>query len=478
MSNIAQPGKVAPARLRSLDLAISSAWSLAVALSAVACDDSAQLVQTSPGLEPAPSATPAPGTPAPSEASPAAPPDMAPSSEALPTQAPVAAPQMEMPATAPGEQPLYALLTQVYGVDDDRTVYISLSNTLDVGNVDLTRAREFAGVTNFNAIGGRILVSSGQVPAITEYEITEELQWVEGRTLGFQSYPLTDNANWYYQFVLNDNTAYLPFEGYKRVVWDPTEMTITSTMEDGTLPPVVGSLLLEAGGNRNGIRYSNAVYQAFFYHDQDWFRFGADSVIISYDPVTHRERSQLAVPCPGLAIATADEAGNTYFSSWDYLPGLALYGEGPAPCAARLRPDGTLDEAWTTDFTGLTGGRYVTNFRYVGGGRAVANVLHAEEMAVDFSQPMDPEVVSNLYQSGPHWHFWLFDLNTQTARPVEGVNAEIGSSAQFAVLDGRTFVFLPYEQYSRSKIYEIDATGRATEHVDVLGDVFKWVRVR
>jgi hypothetical protein len=316
------------------------------------------------------------------------------------------------------------------------------------------------------------------VPAITEFEITPELQWVEGRTLGFQSYPLTDNANWYYQFVLNDNTAYLPFEGYKRVVWDPTEMTITSTMEDGTLPPVVGALLLEAGGNRNGIRYSNAVYQAFFYRDQDWFRFGADSVIVSYDPITHRERSQLTVPCPGLAIATADEAGNTYFSSWDYLPGLALYGEGPAPCAARLRPDGTLDEAWTTDFTGLTGGRYVTNFRYVGGGRAVANVLHAEEMTVDFSQPMDPEVVSNLYQSGPHWHFWLFDLNTQTARPVEGVNAEIGSSAQFAVLDGRTFVFLPYEQYSRSKIYEIDATGRATEHLDVLGDVFKWVRVR
>ena len=56
--------------------------------------------------------------------------------------------------------------------------------------------------------------------------------------------------------------------------------------------------------------------------------------------------------------------------------------------------------------------------------------------------------------------------------------AEIGSSAQFAVLDGRTFVFLPYEQYRRSKVYEIDANGRATEHLDVLGDVFKWIRVR
>ncbi len=374
--------------------------------------------------------------------------------------------------------PLYAMLTQIITPDDDRTVYIYLSTSLDIAEVDLSQAREYAGVTNFNAVGGRILVSSGQAPTITEFEITPDLQWIEGRTVGFDRYPLTDNANWYYQFVRDDHTAYLPYDGYKRVVWDPTDMVILGDREDTTLVPQMGSLLLEAGGNRNGLRVDGSVYQSFFWRDEDWFQFGSESVIVSYDPVTHAESSKLTVPCAGLAIATADEAGYTYFGSWDYLPGLALYGEGPAPCAARLTPDGELDEGWTSDFTQLTGGRYITNFRYVGGGRAVANVFHAEEMDVDFSQPMDPEVVSNLWMSGPQWRFWSFDLNAQTAQPVEGVTVEIGSSAQFAVLDGRTFVFLPYGDQARSKIYEIDEAGVAVEHLDAPGDVFKWIRVR
>ena len=45
-------------------------------------------------------------------------------------------------------------------------------------------------------------------------------------------------------------------------------------------------------------------------------------------------------------------------------------------------------------------------------------------------------------------------------------------------LDGRTFVFLPYDEWSRTRIYEIDDEGVATERGDTLGDVFKWVRVR
>ena len=52
------------------------------------------------------------------------------------------------------------------------------------------------------------------------------------------------------------------------------------------------------------------------------------------------------------------------------------------------------------------------------------------------------------------------------------------SGAQFAVLDGRTFVFVPYDNWGRTKGYELDEDGTATEHFDTVGDVFKWVRVR
>ena len=64
-----------------------------------------------------------------------------------------------------------------------------------------------------------------------------------------------------------------------------------------------------------------------------------------------------------------------------------------------------------------------------------------------------------------------------TPAPIDD-DVAIGSGAQFAVLDGRTFVFLPYDDWGRTKVYEIDDEARATERFDAVGDVFKWIQVR
>ena len=40
--------------------------------------------------------------------------------------------------------------------------------------------------------------------AFQERDIDSSLQWVEGRTVSFSGYPLQDNANFYSQFILND----------------------------------------------------------------------------------------------------------------------------------------------------------------------------------------------------------------------------------------------------------------------------------
>lgn len=145
---------------------------------------------------------------------------------------------------------------------------------------------------------------------------------------------------------------------------------------------------------------------------------------------------------------------------------------------ARVKPDLTLDAAWTSDFTVQTDGRYVNDFRYIGKGKAVGNVLYHEELDADFSKDFDPDVSDAVWKSGSHWRFWMFDLKANKAWPIEGIEEDIGSGAQFAVLDGRTFVFLPFEDWSKSAVYELDASGKAEKRFVVAGDVFKWVRVR
>jgi len=373
-----------------------------------------------------------------------------------------------------GTDPLYAMMVQVY-TSDDRLVYVHLSKDLDVSQIDLSQAREFASVANFAGIDGRILVSSGTEPEITEFGISDDLDWTEGRSVSFAGYPLDDNANFYYQYILDAESAYLPFDATSRVVWNPAEMSIDGTLTDTNVPAERNGMMVFTGGNRNAIRFDGPVQQPFFYSDD--FDYGPESIVAIYDEETNAEKSLVTLPCPGLSMASQD-GGYTYYGTWGF-PDRAVFGEGPAPCIARLEPDLTLDEEWTTDLKGVTDGRLHNNFRAVGGGKAIANVLHTELVPdADFDSGYDPDLADRFSQSGPWWKFWLIDLTTMTGAPVEGIDVDISSGAQFAVLDGRTFVFLPYDDWARSKIYEIGNDGLATERGDTLGDVFKWVKIR
>src|SRR5687768_821973 len=84
--------------------------------------------------------------------------------------------------TATYDEPLYMLMSNVY-LDEDRTVYLVPMPSLDVDDVSLDDGREFSGVANFEAIGGRLLVSSGESPTITEYAISDDFEWREGETV-------------------------------------------------------------------------------------------------------------------------------------------------------------------------------------------------------------------------------------------------------------------------------------------------------
>lgn len=376
----------------------------------------------------------------------------------------------------PEELPVYLLTTAIFGADGDRTVYLSLSNSLEEPTFSMDEALEQPGVANSQAISGFLYVSSGEEPIITRYSITDDLRWVEEDQVSFANYPLSDNANLFSQYQVDDETMYLPFDGYKRIIWNPSTMEIVGTMDDSELAPELDGLTLEPGGNRTSLRYEDGrVMQPFFYHDEDWYNFSPTSPIAVYDPSTHEEASVIEGPCPGLAVPSQDEQGRTYFSSWDYTPFFALFDAGPAPCVARVNADRTLDEAFTTDLTELTDGRYVNNFRYVRDGWGFADVLHTEELEGDFSGEPDPAVLDQIYEF-TYYHMWRIDLENGTAEPYEDVGASsYGWST--ANIDGRSYLFVPQNGGETTKIFELDDEGAATEVYEVVGDA-QWSRVR
>jgi hypothetical protein len=378
------------------------------------------------------------------------------------------------PAGEPELGPLYALETSLFGTDDTVSSYVTLMDTLDIDSVPTDRAREFSGYSFVSAVDGKLLVSEGEEPTITKFDIGADLAWNELARVNFGNYGVSGGgAGFERQWFLDSNTAYLTLEVTQRIIWSPTEMAIRGVMSDSALLETRDGLQLDATFNRQPRAMRGPILKPFYYRDDQWVQFGQTTSIAVYDPVTHEETSIIDVPCPSLEVPTQDEAGNTYFSTWTYGPTLGLYGLGPELCVRRITPESTLDESWAPDLRAWTGGNPVGVFKYLRDGKAVGTVMQIDEVDVDFGTYDEDEAL----ELDNHWRLWMFDLENETAAPIEGIGAvSLGFSS--ATFDGRTFVFVPNVDWSRSTVFELNTDGTATQRFESLGFINDWIRVR
>lgn len=381
----------------------------------------------------------------------------------------------ESDSEAPDETPLYALQLTQLDPEDNYTTYILLADTVDLpSQVTLDRAREFPGYASIASVDGRLLIASATDPSVTSYTATPELDWVDGARVSFGAYGAQDAGFWN-QFFLDDHTAYLTLEISSRIVWDPTSMEILELLEDTNLELVRAGLELEPTVSRQPRPPVPPVLRPFYYHDEQYFQFGAITPIAVYDPQTHEEAAVIDAPCPAVEVESRDEAGNAYFSAWTYGPELGMYGQGPALCVARISADNTVDESWNTDLRSAFDGSEVGVFRYMRDGKALVTALEPGAIQADFTGEIDEDVVNAL--SGDVWRLWLLDLETMDAKPVEGLDL-MTRLFNWTSVDGRTFLMIPQDEWTNTKVVEIDTNGVATERFTTIGNLYDWVRVR
>jgi hypothetical protein len=380
-------------------------------------------------------------------------------------------------------EPLYALVTLVWS-DEGPTGYVALTKTLDVPNVALEQAREFPGYTSVGVVDGHLLVNpSAEDPTIHRYQIDDDLGWADRGTLSFANEGV-ESVGFFTQYIRRDHEAYLDVDVTGRVIWDPVAFTILGRSADRVLPLQRDGLDLFANFNRTYFAFAGDVLRPFSYHAQDWFTWGSDSKIVVYDAVTRDPKNVIDAGCPGLDTITRDESGNTYLGSWEYPALHPLMGTGAPPCVTRLTPDNSVDASWNTDLGDMTGGRLAVNFRYIGSGKAIAAVLHAEEYGPDFDFAGLAANVDNFWSTASHFHrLWMFDIGARAAAPVSGVEAFPFVNPGFfhAAIDGRTFVFLgdgSTNNPPETVVYEVGAGGPATRRFAVPGTVTQWVRIR
>lgn len=384
----------------------------------------------------------------------------------------------EISGPSSGPSHVYALSTLVWS-DDGATGYVALSDTLDLDDVSLDEAREFSGYTTVAVADGQLLVTNAEDPTIHRYAVSDALQWQERGRLSLSGEGVTDSG-FYRQYLRRGGVAYAELEAAQRVIWDPVGFEVAGAELDTRLPLEREGLDLFANFNRTYFTFDGPVLKPFSYHDQDWFFWAPDSQIVVYDPDTHAESSVFDAPCPGLDSLSQDERGRIYLSTWEYPALHALVGSGAAPCVVRVTAEGALDATWEPDLTSWTGGRHVVNFRYLRDGKAIAAVLHHEELGADFDfENAFPDQDALWAAATQHHRLWLFDLEERTAEPVRGLpEGDFSPYYAHAELDDRLFLMHHATDDSRTTVYELGLDGQATERFEVLGTSYQWVKLR
>jgi len=356
----------------------------------------------------------------------------------------------------------YILGSLVFG-PEGTTSYVNVLDSLDTQTIDYSRAHEFAGAADVWVHGGSVFVTSAEALTITKYAVANH-DLVEQAAISFTGYGITDFGFWRNVFVTDDK-AYFSNGTTQYVVWNPTTMQITGTVALPALEARDGFKVFPGYSDRAALVRGGKLYQPLYWTDDSYFRYTPDSRIAVIDVASDQVASVLEAPCPGLDYATADAAGNLYFSSWIYAAGAAAVLDQPATCVFEVPADGAPHVAMT--FADIDSGREGAALHVLASGRAVFSVLHDERFTVD--PTTDPSDVT----FGPNWRFWSFDpsAGASTAAQVDAIDWNAGAQYTFEI-DDKDYMLVAAGDYSATTVYDLgdqvtpvakfDATGWST----------------
>lgn len=369
---------------------------------------------------------------------------------------------------------LYAIMYEVYD-DVGSTSYLSLLDSLDIDEVDEKQTREYGGGRAFvQTYNGWLFIGDAAAPTVTRYSVTDDGKLEkEEATLSFSNYGLQEGQfdSWNVTFISAEKAYLMDFREGRTIIWNPTTMEITGTIE----PP---EELLRDGFSLEGS--PGALRDGLLFRTFDWVNYEeadyeSDYLFAVYD-VEKDELVDLVeetrCPVPG-NLVHEDETGTIYFSNWIWPVAGSLMRDEPKPCVLRLNPgEDRLDPEWTLDYSEVAGGRQGAMFSYLGENQAIFSAFYDEN--TEFDAETDPWA----YVGSNNWKVWNLDLETMTGKAVSGIDYNGGAFTP-ALFDGRQFIMVPggEEDSYATQLYELNGD-EAKPYVKLPGWSYQFVKLR
>jgi hypothetical protein len=369
--------------------------------------------------------------------------------------------------------PLYAIMYEVYD-DVGSTSYLSLLDSLDVEEVDTSRALEFgSGRAFIQSYDGKLYVGEAESPTVTKYAVAKDGALVPEGTISFANYGLDKGQfdSWNATFISPTKAYLLDFKDGTTIIWNP------STME------IVGDIAAPEEFHREGYSFESTpgalrdglLFRTVSFVNYDEAEYPSDFLLAIYDVVSDEIVElipETRCPVPG-NLVHHDEAGNIYFSNWVWPTAGALMRSAPSPCVLRIKPgDEHFDPEWTLDYREITDGREGAMFSYLGDGRALISTFYDERTS--FDETTDPWS----YVGSENWRIWTVDMEGKTGAPLEGIDFNAGAFTP-AQLDGRRVLSVPGGDSVNwaTQLYEI-VDGAAEPRVRLPGWSYQFVKLR
>jgi hypothetical protein len=328
--------------------------------------------------------------------------------------------------------------------------YVAALSALVPQEVDYGKALEVPGRADVWVWDDKVFIALADAPVVSRYAVTEQLQFVEeGPRISFADRGLASAQFWNAIWLTPDKAYMNNAAGLEYIIWNPRSMQIVGSVPHPAIEERPGFVVRNSSTNRGAVVRDGKVYHTYYWTDENYERYEPDSRIAVYDIASDQLLDVIEAPCPGLDVATQDDAGNLYFSSWTGLPGLSLVLGAPTSCAVKI-PAGSeqIDPAWTLAWPDVTDGRHGAALRYQGDGHGLLSVFHDERLQYDSSSDAFELIGTE------NWQTWRVELGSRRAAPVAGIAANSGA-IYVEPIGESVYALVPTENYQSSQIYSV-----------------------
>lgn len=368
--------------------------------------------------------------------------------------------------------PAFAIGTRIWD-DTTTTSYFNVVSSLDAStSVDLGQSIEVSGSAKLFSIGslGWFAIGGGEAPTISRYELDDNDRLVPRETISLQAYGVS--SLWDTMYVVSPTKAYYPDrENQQLIVWNPTEMTVSGSID---LPQTNRDGFLSLYGYAPIVRGNQLLFSVGWF---DWTT--TDSVrdetgLVVIDTTTDQvARFDVDTRCGGITSAVETSNGDVYLVS-SALAGAAykLGRMTTEPCALRIRAgEAVFDATYRVELDTLTAGA-LAGEPIAGGGDQIFLRVFDEAAAMLPQEPATWDVTGQLA-----WQWWRWNIATNTATKIDALAASTADVLWFAV-DDRVYGAQTTADYKMTTLIELTAPGGPAPALTAPGFVHGVARIR